>query len=48
MNLWRRKPLRRTVGLSFLLAVILGVFYCGARFGRYYERYEAQYPGFLP
>ena len=43
MKLWQRKPLRRALGLSLLLAVILGVFYLGSRFGRYYERYSLVY-----
>ncbi len=43
MHLWQGKPLRLTLGLSLLFAGILGVFYCGARFGRYYERYRLVY-----
>jgi hypothetical protein len=43
MNLLQTKPLRRTLGLSLLLAVIVGVFYLGSRFGRYYERYSLVY-----
>jgi FkbM family methyltransferase len=43
MNPWRKIPLRRTLGLSFLLAVILGTFYLGSRFGRYYEHYSLVY-----
>jgi FkbM family methyltransferase len=43
MTLWQRKPLRLTLGLTLLFAGILGVLYCGARFGRYYERYNFVY-----
>lgn len=43
MNLLRKRPLRRALGLAFLLAGFLGVFYGGARFGRYYERYHFVY-----
>jgi FkbM family methyltransferase len=43
MKLGPRRLLRRTLGLSFLFAVILGVFYLGSRFGRYYERYGFVY-----
>ena len=43
MTLLRRKPLRLALGLTLLFAGILGVLYCGARFGFYFERYNFVY-----
>jgi FkbM family methyltransferase len=43
MKLWSRKPLRRALGLFFVLAVVLTTFYAGGRFGRYYEHYYFVY-----